>query len=194
MRPWPAGVRRRLAMAGRLLTVVLGTAALGPLRAAPLTDPAPLPQATDVPPAGSALERTLQVDTDAAQRNPDLLLETRGDGEPLLPPIPRRPTTLSPDAAAPAGAGRLGEGPQRPPSDAADEDRAKRSHLIGKATEILREHRPWLLGGLGVVVGLSVVAAVARLWKRRRAGTSERRLRALAERHQAPRRRRSSRH
>lgn len=184
MQSWLVRAPRQLAMAGRALAMVLGAAALEPLRGAPLTDHTDhthLPQMTDVPQStarGGTLDGTLQVDTDAAQRNLELLLETRGEGEPMLPPAARRPMPGSPDAAASAGSRPAEAVSQWQQAGRTDDDRALRSRVIGKIAQILREHRLWLLGAFGLVAALAIGA---RLWQRQRAGAAERRQRGLTE-------------
>lgn len=187
-----ATVSGRVARVGRLLAAVLVAAAVRPLTAAPLTEPVEPPPGSDSPAAvaaGSTLDRTLQVDTDAAQRNLELLLETRGDGEPLQPPVARRQAPTPPATAASAGAWPGDLQPQ--PAARADDGRLDRARLVGGLVRVLREHRHWLAGAVGLVV---VVAIGTRLWRHRRAGSADRQQQRPSVQHPSPGgRRRSSR-
>ena len=195
--PRAAGVRlgvradgRRLAMGGLLAAALAGNAT-----AAPMADPPAPPIATDAG-AGGTLGRTLRVDTEAAQRDVEVLMDTRTRAEG----DPPRPTGGLPAAQRGAAGARPGGAP--PDATGAAEDSARpgdagglRAALPGPVREAalwLREHRLWLLGGLVLV---AVLAASVPLWRRRQAAAAERRLRALAAQPRAPqRRRRSSRH
>jgi hypothetical protein len=154
--------------AGVLLAAALAaTPALG---ARVQDDPAP-------PPVGgqSTLDRTLQVDTDAPQRNEQLLLEIRQSGLAEIQPGAPRPVPadgvpgLRPAPAAAMGADAAAE-PREPP-------RAAVPGAVRQAAQFLRAHRNWLLGGalLAVVVVLAGAA-----WQRRRTGTAAQRLKVLA--------------
>jgi hypothetical protein len=173
----------------RLLPMVLGAAALAPLQAAPLAEPANLPRGSDASTAaGSTLDRTLQVDTDAAQRNLELLLETRGDGDPGQQPGARRPV---PAAVAASASLRSIEQGQRPPPEHRADNRLIDKETLRSVVLFLREHRLLLIGGLGVA---AVVVLAARAWQRWRAGAQARRLRVLSSQQRSPgERRRSSR-
>lgn len=171
--------------AGRpvLLAAVLSAALALGVQAAPLADGQTSPSGIDATPptsAGSTLDRTLQVDTEAAQRDVGLLLETRGTGQVEPPPATRRPPAVQPTGPA-APARTAGPVVEREPIPTPLRDAAR----------FLREHRHWLLGALGLV---AAVAMGVRLWRRDRAAASERRLRALAGHERSSRRRRSSRH
>ena len=153
-------------------------------QAAPLADGQASPDGIDAPPsasAGSTLDRTLQVDTDAAQRDVELLLEARATGEGQPPPAARRPSAVLP--ASPAAATRsAGPAAEREPIP----------EPLRDAARLVREHRHWLLGALGLVAAMVMLV---QMWRRYRAGASERRLRVLAGQQRPPRgRRRSSRH
>lgn len=153
-------------------------------------EPPALPQGTERPPQGAAkagtmLDRALQVDTEAMQRNVDLLLETRE----LLPGKAQAGHQRPSMAAASAPTPWLDrDAPVREPGAASTEI----PQVVRYAARFLREHRFWFLGLLGL---LAVVMVAGRLWQRWRVGAAERRLRALAElQRPGHRRRRSSRH
>jgi hypothetical protein len=167
-----------------LLVAMLSAALALGAQAAPLADGQTVPSSVEAPPstsAGSTLDRTLQVDTEAAQRDVGLLLETRGVGAVEPPPPTRRPSTVLPTgpAAAERSAGPVVEREPIP-------------EPIRTAARFVLDRRHWLLGALGLV---AVMAVGVQLWRRHRAGASERRLRALAGQQRPSRgRRRSSRH
>jgi len=112
------------------------------------------------PSAASSLGRTLQLNTNGALRNVELLLETRGAGEHKRPAASRLPPVL-PSTGLAANARGAGPEVERPPvAEPVPES-------VRMVTRTLREHRSWLPGAVGVVTAL---AAVVQLLRRCRAG------------------------
>lgn len=179
--PVGPAVRRCVVLAG-LLAGMLASAA----RAAPMADRPGSPAGIDIPPstsAGSTLDRTLQVDTEAGQRNVELLLDTTIASEAALPPPAARQQPLpAATTAAPADGAQRGGLPPVPTAARAPE-RPAPSGPVRNVVQFLREHRLWLLGAVGL---LAAAVVGVRALRRRGTEASEARLRRLAEQHRAP--------
>jgi len=175
---------------GGLLAAML----VGAASAAPLADRPASPEAAAPAGPGGTLDRTLQVDTEAAQRDVEVLMQTRTTAEGDAPrPLPVARGAIAPRAGgAPAAAAHpvSGDDAAMPGNDAAA--RAPVPGWLRTAALFLRENRLWLAAGMGLLALLVLARLLQRRLARPGSVTSEPRLQEpRARRRQHPERQRS---